>query len=233
MPTFSGQFTKIDRDAKFLEDEEVDGISLVEDSDFVKQIRGKLGHYTHGPVDWFPVNWAVSLNQSNINRLASTPYVVAAKPHHTRRYLLYIDSDGEIFMENQTQNIFHVHSNRSIQFPSSDGRYIKDTVLDGYFVHPVDGRLTFVVKDAIRCNGVDLTDRGIIQRMAFIKVFILHLIYFLINLYGIVLFFIRRKEFWSLGPSCIESLRMRHLTSMLSSTNALMNLNKCFKGNLL
>ena len=60
-----------------------------------------------------------------------------------------------------------------------------DTLLDGYFVHPVaagsddkteevpgenQGRLTFLIQDAIRCDGVDLSGLGIIERIAFIEV---------------------------------------------------------------
>ena len=98
----------MDSNAKFLEEEEVEGISLVEDLDLVKQIHSKLGHYTHGPRDWFPVSWAVSLNQSNLHLLETTTYVVASKSRALRRYLLYVDSEGQVYMEGQTQNIFHV-----------------------------------------------------------------------------------------------------------------------------
>ena len=180
--SFSGQFSQVDSNAKFLEEEEVEGISLVEDLDLVKQIHSKLGHYTHGPRDWFPVSWAVSLNQSNLHLLETTAYVVASKSRALRRYLLYVDSEGQVYMEGQTQNIFHVQPSHAIRFPSSDGRFIKDTLLDGHFARPsgednrpavgnVDDKLTFFIQDAIRCNGVDLTDRGILERLNFIKVF--------------------------------------------------------------
>ena len=80
-----------------------------------------------------------------------------------------------------------MHKNRAIQLLSHDRSVLKDTVLDGYFVRPkiLDsgiaadkngdkrGRLTFVIQDAIRCNGTDLTGRGIVDRIAFIEVFLI------------------------------------------------------------
>ena len=90
---------------------------------------------------------------------------------------------GIIYLENQTQNFFRVSQDREIQL------LLPDTVLDGYFVHPIaavsddeaeevaaahpgenQGRLTFLIQDAIRCNGVDLSGLGIVKRIAFIKV---------------------------------------------------------------
>ena len=181
--TFSGEFVEVDRDAKFLKDEEVDGISVVTDLDLVKQMQHKLGRFSNGPTDFFPANWAVSLNSTNLNLLRSAPYVVAPKPDGTR-YLFYVDSNGDVYLENQTQNFFRMSEDRAIQLLSSDGRVLKDTVLDGYFVRRIcssgpenQGRLTFIIQDAIRCNGKDLTGLGILRRIDFIEVLITFLIF--------------------------------------------------------
>ena len=71
--------------------------------------------------------------------------------------------------------------NLAIQLLSCDRRVLTDTVLDGYFVRPINaasssaarGRLTFVIQDAIRCNGKDLTSLGIKDRIAFVEVCII------------------------------------------------------------
>ena len=150
----------------------VDGINIVTDFDLVKEMQAKMKNFTNWRKDFFPVNWPFSLNKN----------IVAPKPEGTR-YLLYVDSYGDIYLENQTQNFFRVSQDREIQL------LLPDTVLDGYFVHPIaavsddeaeeeaaahpgenQGRLTFLIQDATRCNGVDLSGLGIVKRIAFIKV---------------------------------------------------------------
>lgn len=152
--SFSGQFTQVDRDAKFLEEEEeVDGVSLVEDLDLVKQIHSILCQYTHGPTNWFPVAVGPSLSTSPISicwkrkRTSWCPGLVACDPICSTS-----TSEGEVCLEGQTQNIFYIQPSHAIRLPSSDGRFIKDTVLDGHFFRPSrqdnqlpTGRLTFSI----------------------------------------------------------------------------------------
>ena len=173
----------MDRDAKFLKNEDVDGITVVTDLDLVKEMQHKLGRFADGPTDFFPAAWAVSLNQKNFDLLSFAPYVVTPKPDGTR-YLLYVDSVGDVYLENQTQNFFKMSENRTVQLLSSDRRVLKDTILDGYFVRRICstgsegpdqlGRLTFIIQDAIRCNGTDLTKRGILQRIDTIEVILFY-----------------------------------------------------------
>ncbi|XP_046651921.1 mRNA-capping enzyme-like isoform X1 [Daphnia pulicaria] len=86
------------------------------------------------------------------------------------RFLLYIDSTGQTYLENMTQHFFLVHTDRAVQFISKDGRATIDTVLDGIFTKDEKGgRLTFFVCDAVRCNGVNLTKMNAFQRIAFVK----------------------------------------------------------------
>ena len=88
-------------------------------------------------------------------------------------------------MENMTQHIFRVDEDHAINIQSFDGRPITDTVLDGIFTREklydylsCDGdkgsetsvKLTFLIQDAIRCNGKDLTKSNILQRVSFINV---------------------------------------------------------------
>lgn len=158
----------------------MNGVSLLTDYDLVKELQVKLGRFAHGPEDFFPVNWPVSLSVENIKNLEVVPYVVTPKPVGVR-FLLYIDSEGSMFMENMTQHIFKLDEDRAPQLT------VKDTVLDGLVVRKIrpnglgsfeanedvevaEGKLTFVIMDATRCSGVDLTGRNIQERISFIHV---------------------------------------------------------------
>ena len=128
--------------------------------------------------------WPVNLSLKNIAFLTKEPYVVGPKPKGPR-FLLYVDASGKIFLENMTQSIFCVDEDHAIKMVTSDGRAITDTVLDGIFTREkldtdyhswgakemeATGKLTFVIQDAIRCNGQNLTSMGILNRLAFVKV---------------------------------------------------------------
>jgi hypothetical protein len=96
--------------------------------------------------------------------------------------MIYIDHSGDNFLENMTQHIFRVDEDHAIKIETSDGRPITDTVLDGIItnVKSIDDascngkeatrKLTFVILDAIRCNGKDLTGLNILERLAFVRV---------------------------------------------------------------
>ena len=88
-------------------------------------------------------------------------------------------------LESNTQYIFGVDEDHAINIQSSNGEPITDTILDGIITrekindagskyddqengHP--GKLTFVIQDAIRCNGKCLINLNIVQRIAFIRV---------------------------------------------------------------
>jgi hypothetical protein len=89
------------------------------------------------------------------------------------RYLLYVDLAGQIYLENMSQHIFRLDDDRSFQMISSDGRPITDTVLDGIITREKctdNGKLTFLIHDAFRCNGVDLVDLNIRARINVIQV---------------------------------------------------------------
>ena len=158
---------------KLFPGEQLNNVSLVTDLTLVIQMQAKLGKYSHGPRDWFPVNWPISLCQENLSKLTSQSYVVSLKPDGPR-FLFYINPVGQIFMENQERHFFLLDPERAVKFLSSDQRVLTDTVLDGYLVrkltqdagHP----LTFVICDAIRCDGIDLTGLGIMERINHVKV---------------------------------------------------------------
>ncbi len=98
------------------------------------------------------------------------------------RFLLYIDSSGDIFLENMTQHIFRVDEDHAIKIETFEGRPITDTVLDGIITREksVDDassngreatrKLTFVILDAIKCSGNYLTGLNILERIAFVRV---------------------------------------------------------------
>jgi hypothetical protein len=164
-----------------LDNEDVEGVHLVTDFDLVRDIQVLLGRFTKGPTNIFPAMWSVSLSMKNVNRLASGPYVVGPKPSGPR-FMIYIDHSGDNFLENMTQHIFRVDEDHAIKIETSDGRPITDTVLDGIITSEksIDDascngkeatrKLTFVILDAIRCNGKDLTGLNILERLAFVRV---------------------------------------------------------------
>ena len=158
---------------KFFREEEVRNVSLVTDLNLVCKMQVKLGKYSHGPRDWFLVNWPSSLCQKNLSKLTSSSesYVVTPIPDGIR-YLLYINSAGQICMENISQHFFKLNPGWADKFLSSDKHVLTDTVLDGYLVRNLkqDGHLTFVIHDAIRCDGVDLTSLDIMDRINHINV---------------------------------------------------------------
>ncbi len=174
-------FTQINTDTKFVDNEDVAGVHLVNDFDLVREMQLRLGKFAKGPTDMFPVMWPVALSMKNVHLLVSKPYVVATKPSGPR-FLLYIDSSGDIFLENMTQHIFRVDEDHAIDIQMFDGQPITDTVLDGIITREkcnandsscngkeATRKLTFVILDAIRCNGNDLTDFNILQRIAFVR----------------------------------------------------------------
>ncbi|KAK4023699.1 hypothetical protein OUZ56_009098 [Daphnia magna] len=174
-------FTRIEPNTKFLDGHDVEGVHLLTDFEQVRELQVRLGRFSKGPEDFFPVNWPVSLTTENIDKLKSSPYVVAPKPSGTR-FLFYVDSDGGMFLENMTQHIFRVDEVHAVKMVSSDGRPVTDTLLDGVLCKEklnhddnCNGgeenpkKLTFVIRDAIRCNGLDLTTRNIVKRIDFVK----------------------------------------------------------------
>jgi hypothetical protein len=184
---YSETFSRINPDTKFIENEEVEGIHLVMDFDLVRELQVRLGRFiSNGTSDFFAAMWPVSLSTDNVHSLARSSYVVAPKPTGPR-FFLYIDPSGDIFLENMTQHIFRVDEDHAINIQSFDGRPITDTVLDGIFTREKlndysscdnnlkeEGgnprKLTFVIQDAIRCNGKDLTQSNIVQRIAYVRV---------------------------------------------------------------
>jgi len=132
-----------------------------------------LGIFNEGPRDQFPVNWPVSLNRNNIGKLKTAgPFVVAPKPLGIR-VLLYVNPNGMMFFENNTQNVFKVDPDLAPQLP-------KDTILDGIIVKKLvrgegsngngDGKLSFVIMDATRVDGVQLTQKSIQERISAVEV---------------------------------------------------------------
>ena len=124
--------------------------------------------------------WPVSLSADDVRLILSKPYVLATKPID-KWYILYIDSNGSVCLENMTQHIFRVDENHAINMASFDGTPITDTVLDGKFTRKklnsdedeeskTTGELTFFIQDAIRCNGKDLTSLDILERIAYVNV---------------------------------------------------------------
>ena len=151
-----------DKPLKFFDGEDVEGVSLVVDPNQLRRLQSNY-NLKHRPFI-FKANWPVSLTKENISQLKPDQYVVAPKPHGTR-FLLHVDSFGNIYMENMKHNLYQLDAKRINSIPA-------DTVIDGYLTRNISkGRLTFVIHDAIRYNGYDLTNYGIIERIKHVKVF--------------------------------------------------------------
>ena len=154
----------------FFNRENVENVSLVTDLLLVNEMRGRLGDYVNRPTSWFPANWPTSLSQDHVSQLESQRYVVTLKPDGWR-YFLYVDADGRVFFENRLQHFFLMDPGHAVKLMSLDGRVLTDTVLDGSLVRERHGgRLTFVIQDAIRVDGVDLTGLGIVERIDYVNV---------------------------------------------------------------
>jgi hypothetical protein len=162
-------------DIHFMDEETVEGVSLVRDFKFVRKMQVLLGKVVGASVfehTFVPALWAIPFSMKNIHQVQSKPHFVMPKPSGPR-FLLYIDSSGQTYLENMTQHFFRVDTDRAVQFISTEDRAITDTVLDGIFTRGKDtkaGKLTFVICDAVRCNGVNLTKMNAFQRIAFVKV---------------------------------------------------------------
>jgi hypothetical protein len=55
-------FTRINPDTKFLDDEDVEGVHLLNDFDLVREMQVRLGEFAKGPRNIFPAMWPVSLS---------------------------------------------------------------------------------------------------------------------------------------------------------------------------
>ena len=159
-----------------MENEQVNGIQLVTDYKRVREMQVLLGRYAKGPLNVFPVMSGISLPMKKLSMLETEPFIVSPKPTG-RRCLMYVNASGQIFLENMTQHIFLVDNMKMV---NCDGQPITDTVLDGIMTREKTdangcttnkGKLTFVIMDAIRCNGVSLIDLNILQRIARVKVY--------------------------------------------------------------
>ena len=153
----------------------MNGVHLVTDFKQVREIQTLLGRYANGPLDFFPVMSSISLSMRRITLLETIPYTISPKPTGTR-FLMYFNASGEIFMENMTQHIFRVDGMKMV---NCDGQPVTDSVLDGIMTGEKiysddfttnEVKFTFVVMDAIRCNGVNLIDLNILQRIALVRV---------------------------------------------------------------
>ena len=105
------------------------------------------------------------MNEVTINKLKKKAYVVAPKPLGIH-YLLYVDPQGGMFLQRSLKRIFKVDRNCAPQLIPND------TILEGVVVRKIDrdettqnsnGRLTFVITYAFRCQGEDLLAEPSIQ----------------------------------------------------------------------
>lgn len=166
-------------------DVDVDGIRPLEDPYLIARLKVRIARFAYAKHNaGLPVNWPFQLSMANIHHLETEPYVVSPKPFGMR-YLLYVDTEGKMFLQNNsrrltTPTMFQLDQDRSPQLMPFD------TDLDGFLVRKIvrdeadennhdwtKGKRTFVIMDAIRCKGVDLTQKIIQERIGAIQVMFL------------------------------------------------------------
>ena len=145
-----------------------------------------------------PVNWPVTLTRDRLRSLETSPHVVRLKPEG-HRYLLYADNEGTIYMENNARNLFEFDEDHALQIVDYSGQPMRNILIDGivtkHISHPDSQkencdsqkenddsqkengdqpkeklRVTFLVHDALHCNGRDLIKLGVMQRITFLEV---------------------------------------------------------------
>jgi hypothetical protein len=110
------QFVTKEPDTNSHDDELVEGVSLLTDCQLVQGMKIRLGKYVGAQIHehtFFPATWAVHLSTENIHQLELNPPFVMPKPEGPR-FLLYVDSSGDIYLENMTQHFFRVDSDHAI-----------------------------------------------------------------------------------------------------------------------
>lgn len=157
-----------------MDEDPVQGVSFVRDSQLVREMQVLLGNYVGARIFEHTFFRPIPLTMENIHQLESKSHFMTPKPTGPR-FLLYIDSSGQTYLENMYQYFFRVDTDRAVQFISNEGQVITDTVLDGILTREKDaennaGKMTFFICDAVRCNGQDITKMNVFQRIAFVKV---------------------------------------------------------------
>jgi len=152
-----------------------DGVSAVNDTHLSKSISDQLASFVGSRL--FPVSWSNNMTDKNVEKLKQRPHVVGVVPKGIK-YILYIDRFGDIYLQNHYREMFRVDDDRKVQFPGQDGRLLKDSLFDGVLTElvPMEDseqkpkkRLVFVILDVTKCNGVDISRRGIIDRMTYLE----------------------------------------------------------------
>ncbi len=166
----SGSAVRINTNVYFLNDYgNVDGVSLLQDPTIVNELRKVLDK---------PFLFSTSpalMNEATIKKLKKKAYVVAPKPLGIH-YLLYVDPQGSMFMQKSTKRIFKVDQNCTPKLIPNDtilqGIVVRKIVRDNEAARNSNGRLTFVITYAYRCQGVDLlAERSIQERISTIMVY--------------------------------------------------------------
>jgi len=112
----------------------------------------------------------------DIQQLKEKPYLCSPRPRGAR-FLLFVNPEGHMFMEHQDRHIYKVAQDRAPQ------RIPNDTILFGMIVRKVlrdeatlnsnpeaKGKLMFVILDATRVSGADLTEKSLLARICAVQV---------------------------------------------------------------
>lgn len=140
-------------------------------------LQKRLRTFNHGSStssSIFPATLPVPITTFNQLMEDGGSFVFSPKPLGIR-YLFYFDKEGRSFLMNSTQHIFKVAKSCAFRVIPPE------TVLDGIVVRKIvrsersnqeasNGKLTFVIMDATRINGVDLTQKSIQERMSIVQV---------------------------------------------------------------
>ena len=186
MSRFGGfsEIDYVDTNATFFEGVDVKGVRLLTDSQQVRNARSKLEECAYGSCDFYGAQWPVEMSKKHLVGIVKRQFSVTFHPEG-QRMILYANSDGEILFETiKSRQLFKMEDKSALKLIKEDGRIVKDTVLEGVLTSATfdtagnacesdplsTGKLTFFVTDATLCDGVDVTDKTIRERLDFVEV---------------------------------------------------------------
>ena len=149
------------------------GVSSMTDETTFKKVAGEFDQLTGGP--YTGVNKRITaLNHINLKFL-SDPYVVGAVPKGVPCYLC-TDENGCAFLNGTDQTLcfqqskmFQVDDKYRVRISGANDGFLTKTVCYGKMVQN-GNEIIFVMEDVFVCNGVDVSSRGIQERIAYFEV---------------------------------------------------------------
>eukprot|EP00916_Digyalum_oweni_P021304 GHVL01035398.1.p1 GENE.GHVL01035398.1~~GHVL01035398.1.p1 ORF type:complete len:288 (+),score=34.12 GHVL01035398.1:119-982(+) len=141
--------------------------------EIAKLVRVTARTWCHWSRQCFPGAQPVALMKSNVCEILRKPYLACEKTDGVR-YLLFVQA-GKVYLIDRSEEVLEV----PVRLVDSNGDKLAETLLDGELVEDLDAknpkalergnkelpRLRYLVFDAIRVCGVDLTRANFLLRL--------------------------------------------------------------------